>query len=115
MVFRPKAPRVEWITLALQTLTHKHRNLRRITVDISYSSGQHPVDGSLRQALGEETVEQWLDLDRTLVHLWEPYPILVKVRWSRDRQKKTLADYVWDLCPETMRRGLVSVDWFELG
>ena len=68
------------------------------------------VHGELRYALGEGVLEEWLDLDRILVHLWESLSIRTNVIWTRVRWEGMLGDYVGCLLPGAMKRGMVTVD-----
>ena len=77
VVFRPRMMRVEWISPALRVVTLEHRDLRRMCVDVPY---YFPSDGDVRKVIGEGFCEDWLDLDRTLIHLWESFSIRPNVR-----------------------------------
>ena len=102
-VFRPSALRVEWITLTLRVITREHRDLRQISVNVpSYLDHPlHVIDGDVRAAIGEEIFEQWLDLDRILVHIWESFSIRTNVKW-------TTGGNVGCLLPEMKKRGMVT-------
>jgi len=105
VVFRPGVLSVEWITLALQVVTCKHQDLRRISVDVPYHLA------CIRQAIGEEIFEQWSDLDRILVRLWESLSIRPNVRWTKGRwEGDRVGDCIGRLLPEMARRGTVTVD-----
>ena len=100
MVFRPGLKGVEWITLTLQTIGQEHRDLRRISIVM-------PLDLTLIP-IGKGTLEQWLDLDRTLVRLWESHSIRTSVIRSR-KSEAGLVDCIGSLLPEMMRRGRVEL------
>lgn len=68
------------------------------------------VHQELRYALGEGVLEEWLDLDRILVDLWESFSIHTNVIWTRGRWDGHLGDYVGCLLPEMVKRGMVTVD-----
>ena len=62
------------ITLALETLTSRHKDLRKITIDIpDYSSGQFVQ-------ISEETYSQWMVLDHILVQLRELNAVRIHVQ-----------------------------------
>ena len=108
-VFRLGSLRVEWITLALQAVGHKHRDLRRISIDVpSYLTHIH-VDPDIRVAIGEGTFEQWLDLDRVLVHLWESHSIRPSVMRTWMRGDKVVGNFIGSLLPEMMKRGMIDL------
>ena len=71
VVFRPVSMRVEWITLALQTVGHEHQDLRQFFIRFHPSLNSTPFGQDIRQCMGEGVLEESLDLDRILVHLWE--------------------------------------------
>ena len=99
--------RVEWIATALRTITPKHQTLRRIFIDIPPGYG---VGASIRQTLGETNYEQWLDLDRLLIQLWESNLIRPEVRYSCVLQdEKEVIDGVSDLLPEVTKKGIVNL------
>ena len=113
VVFRPASLRVEWITLALQDVTRKSQDLRRISVNAPCHLTHLGVNECLRQAVGEDVLEEWLDLDRTLVHLLESLPIHTNVRWTRRRREGVMEDCVGRFFPEMTRRGMVTVNLVE--
>ena len=108
-VFRIGSLRVEWITLALQTIASKHRDLGRISIDVpAYLTCIH-VGPDIRQTVGEGIFGQWTDLDSLLVHLWESRSIRPSVirtwRWGNG----DVGDCVGCLLPEMVRRGVVDL------
>jgi len=110
VVFRLGSLRVEWVTLALQTVGHNHRDLRRISIDVpSYLTRIH-VDPDIRVAIGEGTFGQWSDLDYLLVHLWESYSIRPSVIRTWTGRNKAIGDCIGFLLPEMMKRGMVDLD-----
>ena len=113
VVFQPKSLTVEWISLALQAVTSEHRDLRRISVDVPYHLAHLHIDEDPRRALGEGVLEEWLNLDRILVHLRESFSIRTDVIWTRGRSEGDLGDYVGCLFPEMTRRGMVTVNLVE--
>ena len=96
-VFRPGSLRVGWIAHALRAVTSKHRDLRRISVDVPFLRAFPYVDGDIRKVVGGRISDQRLDLDCILVHLWESFSIRANVRRA-GRGEETTANYVWICC-----------------
>jgi len=65
------------------------------------------------QVIEGRVLEKWLDLDLTLVRLWELHSIRTDVIWTRGRSEGTLGDYIQCLFPEMTRRGMVTVNLVE--
>ena len=74
-VFGAPSARVDWITMALRTITPEHRDLRQISVYLVYRPTQAGPGGSIRQILGEQIFGQWMELDHLLAQLWESHSI----------------------------------------
>ena len=72
---------VQWIIVALQTITSRHGDLRKITLHICGYSFRDPAT-HVRQMVGETEYKQWLDLDRLLVQLWELHSIRPRVTYG---------------------------------
>ena len=70
------------------------------------------VNKNIRQVVREEVLEEWLDLDRILVRLWESLSIRVDVTW-RVRSEGVLGDYFGCLLPEMTGRGMVTLNLTE--
>jgi len=68
MVFWPLTLSVGWITMALETVTLSHRDLREISIQLPPKFSFPGAD--VGQNIGELVRGQWLDLDRILVQLW---------------------------------------------
>jgi len=64
--------------------------------------------GDVRKAVGKRFLGEWLELDRTLVHLWESFSIRPNVRWRMGSEKSVVAEHVGCLLPEMARRGMVT-------
>ena len=103
---------VKWIILALQTVTHEHRDFRQMFFRASEARPRLPgnIDGSgIRKTIGEPAFNQWLELDHLLVKFWDTHSIRLKVSYNalRDEWKKI---EVWVKCllPEMAKRGLID-------
>jgi hypothetical protein len=77
--FRPGPQRIEWVTAAPQTTTPKHQDLRQITIHIPYGLTLTGISANIGQPIAKVRYEQWLDLDRLLVNLWESRSIRSKL------------------------------------
>ena len=91
--------------MALQTITHKNRDLQ-LRIHIPSYLAQARADTNFGQTIGEENCEQWLDLDRLLVKFWESRSIRPKVKSMTDRDVR---DYVGHLLPEITKRGIIDL------
>ena len=69
---------VEWIVMALQTITPEHRDFRQITIKVAYYLTLK-IGPNSKPDIGEVNCGQWLDLDRLLVQLRESRSIRLKV------------------------------------
>ena len=99
-----------WIIMALQTITSRHRDLRRITL---YVCGYTFSDAGahVRDMFGETLYKQWLDLDRLLLQLWELHSVRPKVTYGvvPENHEKDVIDCVSYLLPETTKKGIVDL------
>ena len=91
--------------MALQTITHKNRDFQ-LRIHIPSYLAPARTDSNFGQTIGEENREQWLDLDRLLVQLWESRSIRPKVKSMTDRDVR---DYVGHLLPEITKRGIIDL------
>ena len=101
---------IEWIIMALQTITPEHRDLRQITINVSDCSSPLRRDEDHKKRIGEAIRGQWLALDRLLVEFWESR----SVRPSLVRKRTTiLSRGIRDGCeyllPELTGRGIVDL------
>jgi hypothetical protein len=100
---------VEWIVMALRTITPKHRDLRQITIRIPYCFALLDVGINVRQNIGAAYFEQWLDLDRLLVQFWESHSIQPTVICGMRIGGEGTGDCIGCLLPEAMRRGIFDL------
>ena len=96
--------RVEWLTTALQTITPKHRDLRQITIGVSYYVSPLRSRVTVKEIM-EEYSGQWLDLDRLLVQLWESRSIRLEVCTI----EPDVTDHINCLLPEVTERGIIDL------
>ena len=108
---------VKWITLALQSITRKHRDLRQISVDVPYDLTRTPlsrdvwgtVEDDISETVGKGIFEEWLDLDRVLTHFLESLSVCPNVVWTKGKRDDVVGDRIGCLLPEMMKRGLITV------
>ena len=101
----------EWIVMTLQTVTSKHRDIRKIGIR-TYGLILNDPDADVRQIAGEAVYREWLDLDRLLVQFSELRSIRPKFRFdgmSSDREREAI-NFVSCLLPEMTKRGLIDLE-----
>ena len=106
VVFRVRTQTVRWMTLALQTITPDHRDFRQISIHVPkpYRPIANPPD--LRQG---SVYNQWMDLDRLLVQLWESRGIRPKVLYEASENKEAMGEHIGCLFPEITERGIIEL------
>ena len=108
MVFRLDSLRAEWITLALQTIGHQHRDLRRVSIHMPPSSALIAFLRDIRKAIQDGYLEQISNLDLLLIHLWEARSIRPIVICPLARREVGVVDCVGTLLPDMTRRGMIE-------
>jgi len=104
------SPRADWITMALQTITPKHREFQQISIYVPYYLTCFDVGDSVRRIVGETDYRQWLDLDCLLVHLWESHSIRPRVVCATLGDREQSTKYcVGRLLPKITRRGIIHL------
>jgi hypothetical protein len=106
VAFQPATWNVQWVIAALQTITLRHRNLRHITIKVSYYLTLVRYFKNIRQGIGEANCGQWLDLDRLLVQLWESHSVRPNV--VCDTANRAMNNCVKSLLPEGTKRGILD-------
>ena len=109
VVFRRSSKSIEWIAAALQTITPEHRDLRQISIHVPYKFTLLEI--------GVETYRQeWSNIDRIVVQLWESLSARPRVG-SREAVLRVeglpvdIGDWIRDMLPEATKRGIVcSID-----
>ena len=95
--------------MALQTVTSRHGDLRKIVIHIYDSTFSNP-GADIRQMVGEAAYGEWLDLDRLLIKFWELRLIRPKVAYSAaSADREETINRVSCLLPETTNRGIVDL------
>ena len=109
--FRPESRNVEWITVALQTITPEHRDLRRISIRVSHCLTVFEVDADGQRSIGEAISRQWWDLDHRLVQFWDSRSIRPRVVCTRPGGRVGDAETrIGCLLPEMAKRGVIDPD-----
>jgi hypothetical protein len=116
-VFRLDWWGIQWVIMALQTITPKHQDLRQITIWLSYYLTLCGVGTEARWTVGVAKYRQWLDLDRLLVRLWESHSIRPKVvvPTKRADQTKNMRGGIGSLLPEITKRGIIDFVEYHYG
>ena len=105
LVFRPGSQSVEWITMALQTITPEHRELGRLSIHMPYYLTFFGT--GVWRWVGEATCREWSDLDHLLVQFWKSCSIRSKVGCVRlGQNRQSTEDCIGCLLPEITKRGI---------
>lgn len=95
--------------MALETISRRNQDLQHISIQL-YDSKIIYVGADVRKGVGEQTYEEWLDLDRLLVRAWESHlirPELVcKVMGGKG---KNVEGCIGLLLPEVTKRGILDL------
>ena len=110
VTFRVDTSGVEWVVIALRTITPKHRDLRRISISAFYPS-DFVIIGAMMQMVEEQNFGKWSELDRLLVQLWESYSTPPMILFWTPSKWKNARDLMGHLLPEATGGG--KVDLFE--
>jgi len=109
VIFRPGSQNVEWITMALQTITPNHGDLQQIFIYLPSHLTFFNLGAPIRQSLGDIVSRGWSDLDNLLTQFWESRSIRPRVGCMRQGKKGQNTEYSMRcLLPEIMKRGIVD-------
>jgi len=113
VVFTPVSLSIEWVTLALQTITPQHRDIRQIIIHMPYTRAFVSVGVDVKQTIGEAICGRWLELDHLLVKLWESHSIRTAIRYvAQKKEKNEMYESIGCLLPEMAERGMIElVEW----
>lgn len=105
----------KWIAGSLRTITHNHRDLKWIRIDIPHAfdrsgSGLNDLI-RLTHAAGEGVYQRWLELDRILAQLQESHSIRLTVYYDppTGMSRARVRGYMSNLLPVVMTRGIVEL------
>ncbi|KAF9645259.1 hypothetical protein BDM02DRAFT_3120480, partial [Thelephora ganbajun] len=103
--FRAVSLSVAWITIALQTISPRHRDLQQISIHACHDLALAAVDADTTQAFGG----QWSDLDHLLVQLWDSRSIRTKVMPATPTQERQgMGEHVRHWLPKATKRGIID-------
>ena len=94
--------------MTLKTITFEHRDLRKV----SFCCHSFPEFGdhfTARMVAGEELYGHWMDLDRTLIRLWESHAVHMEILYYSKGKGKRACEFVGDLLPEVTKRGIIKL------
>jgi hypothetical protein len=99
------------IAMALETITSKHADFRKVSIiiQIGLPDVDDPDVDDIRNAIVERVYRQWMNLDRVLFQLWESKKIHTKVIYATMGEVGDALEYVVALLPEMTKRGLVEI------
>ncbi|KAF9789283.1 hypothetical protein BJ322DRAFT_1041738, partial [Thelephora terrestris] len=109
VAFSLAGPEEVWIAMALETITSKHTDFRKVSITIQIDPPGVDYPDYVRKAVGERVYRQWMDLDHVLFQLWESKKIHAKVIYSAMEEAGDGLEYVVALLPEMTKRGLVKL------
>ena len=105
----------QWIVMALRTVTHHHRSLKRIEIDAHEILFELDADrwagpGDFRDVVGEAVYEEWMDLDRLLDRLRESHSIRLNVLCNAPSSmgEAQARGCMEKLLPKVMRGGMAE-------
>ena len=100
-----------WILETLQTVTRDHKELKWITIQAVSGRGLNEGCEGVKDAIGEISYREWLELDQVLAQLCESHSVQLRVAYNLhvDMDGSKERDRMEVLMPEVMARGLV--DW----
>jgi len=109
-VFRLGSLRVEWINVALKTITPDHRDLRQISIYLPSFLTSFRVGVDIRRSIGQATSRGWSDLDHLLVQFWESCSVRPRIGCEKEgEQYRRSTEYcIGSLLPEITKRGIVD-------
>ena len=101
---------IAWVALTLKTITSKHRDLRGVLIE-GHAFFKFDAWQTGTTAVKDETWEEWADLDRTLIQLWESHAVRAKVRYSSNKREESRELMGNFLLPEATKRGIVELEY----
>ena len=104
---------VEYVTQTLQTLTPEHQDFRQISINVPYRQALSNDGVGVGQAVGEPVYNQWLELDRLLIQLWDSRSIRPKISYfAMKEERRQMAKSVGYLLPRAAKEEILDlVEW----
>jgi len=101
---------VEWVIVALQTITPIHQDLRQISIHETHYSVFVEMGAEVGQLIEEQTARLWSELDQLLVQLWMSRSIRPKLLYNGFPEgEKAMRDLARCCLPEITGRGIVDL------
>ena len=105
---------VEWVIVALQTVTSNQHDFQKISLHLCPLRSPHIPGGNAaraRDVVGESNYKQWLELVHLLVQLWESHSIRLTVsHWASPGKggqvEEVMSIRAHSLFPEVTSRGI---------
>jgi hypothetical protein len=98
-----------WVTMTLKTISSEHRDLRRVSIYCFGFPGLGDRGANARVIVGDALYGHWMDLDRTLIQLWESLAVRAKLSYYSTGKGKRARKFVECLLPETTKRGMIKL------
>lgn len=107
VAFRFNRLHVIWVTESLKTITTEHNDLQQISIYIPFCLDK--FFGRLA-ARASGTHQQWKELDKVLVQLWESRAIHAKVICNaKERRREDMCEFIEGRLPEMRRKRGIQV------
>jgi hypothetical protein len=108
VVFRFDGLSPVWVTRTLRTITPEHRDLQQISIHNTFRYSRRSVPVDAKQLAGEEGYEEWMDLDRALIQLWESRTVRTRL-FNAGREGGKMRELRRGLLPEVTKRGIIEL------
>ena len=108
--------RVDWMSMALRTITRKNQDLRRVYILVPYRLVAVGSGADIREVIGGPLSGYWSELDRVLIQLSESHSIRPKVFCATFNEEGSgsytpvaMRAYIACLLPKATKGGVVDV------
>lgn len=108
-MFRLNSLHVQWVAMALGTITSEHRDLEQISIYIPPSLVPQGDPANIARTVGEEVYSQWVQLDRSFAKLWESHAIYVRVKYNASKEKGAARECIENLLPGVAKKGIIEL------
>jgi len=100
---------VAWITRVLQTIPSKHLDIRSISIRVPRDLTPVNAASDVGLAVGDGISDEWFNLDRLFVKLWESHKIRPRMVYAMLEEKdKQVKHRIECLLPEITKRGIID-------
>lgn len=108
-VFHPEELNTSWVAMTLKTITSEHRDLQKVLIHCFGISDYGDGQTNARTTIGDESHGDWIDLDRTLMQVWESLAVCTEISYFSRGKRKRARNFMEHLFPETTKRGIVKL------